>query len=425
LFGAIPAVRTTQLDINSALRDGARSGDSGSRARVRGALVIGEVAISVILMVGAMLLIRSYQAYTTTAIGFDETGILTARITLPEFRYDASAKRIAFFDQLEARIRNLPTVTTVGSAGGIPFSGWDVQSELNVFGRPPALANQELITHYQLVFPDFFKAMGVSLVRGRMLNESDRDSLAPTGVINQTFAKDAFPGEDPIGKRVKTGSVDNRDPWITIVGVIHDFRHYRLPQPMGPALYTHYATVAGRSQTLVIRTTAADPYSLVPMIRAAVRELDPQIAMYAVKTMDDAVSQSLWRQRLQGQVLGIFASLALLLATVGIYGVISYTVAQRTREIGVRVALGAQRRNVLALVLGQGMRLVAIGIATGVLGALALTRTLSSLLYGVSATDATTYATVPLVLGAIALAATYLPASRATRVDPLTAIRAE
>ena len=138
-------------------------------------------------------------------LGFDETGILTARITLPEFRYDASAKRIAFFDQLETRIRNLPTVTTVGSAAGIPFSGWDIQSELNVFGRPPARANQELITHYQLVFPDFFKAMGVPIVRGRMLNESDRDSLAPTGVINETFAKDAFPGEDPIGKRVKTG----------------------------------------------------------------------------------------------------------------------------------------------------------------------------------------------------------------------------
>jgi len=224
---------------------------------------------------------------------------------------------------------------------------------------------------------------------------------------------------------VKTGGPDTRDPWITIVGVIRDFRHYRLPQPMGPALYTHYATVAGRSQTLVIRTTAADPYGLVPAIRAAVRELDPQIALYAVKTMNDAVTQSLWRQRLQGQVLGIFAALALLLATLGIYGVISYTVAQRTREIGVRVALGAQRRNVLALVLGEGMRLVAVGIGIGMLGALAVTRALSSLLYGVSATDVTTYATVPVLLGAIAFAATYLPASRATRVDPLTAIRAE
>ncbi len=425
LFGAIPAVRTTQLDINSALRDGARSGDSGSRARIRSALVIGELAISVILMIGAMLLIRSYRAYTTTRLGFDETGILTARITLPEFRYDASANRIAFFDQLESRVRNLPTVTSVGSAAGIPFSGWDIQSELNVFGRPPAQPNQEIITHYQLVYPDFFKAMGVPVVRGRMLNESDRDSLAPTGVVNETLVKQAFPGQDPIGKRLKTGGPDTRDPWITIVGVIRDFRHYRLPQPMGPALYTHYATVAGRSQTLVVRTTAADPYGLVPAIRAAVRGLDPQIAIYAVKTMNDAVSQSLWRQRLQGQVLGIFAALALLLATLGIYGVISYTVAQRTREIGVRVALGAQRRNVLALVLGEGMRLVAIGIGIGVLGALAVTRALSSLLYGVSATDVTTYSTVPVLLGAIALAATYLPAARATRVDPLTAIRAE
>jgi putative ABC transport system permease protein len=427
LFGAIPALRTTHVDINSALRDGARSGDSGSRARVRGALVITEVAISLILMIGAMLLIRSYRAYTTTALGFDEKGILTARITLPEFRYDASGKRIAFFDQLESRIRNLPTVTTVGSAGGIPFSGWNIQSELNVFGRPPALPNQELITHYQLVYPDFFKAMGVRLANGRMLNENDRDSLAPTGVVNEIFAKRAFPGEDPIGKRVNVGGLSNRDgdPWITIVGVVRDFRHYRLPEPMGPALYTHYATGAGRSQTLVVRTTAGDPYSLVPMIRAAVRELDPQIALYDVKTMDDAVSQSLWRQRLQGRVLGIFAVLALVLATVGIYGVISYSVAQRTREIGVRVALGAQRRNVLALVLGQGIRLVIAGIVLGLAGALALTRALSSLLYGVSSTDLATYATVPALLGGIALIATYLPAARATKVDPLTAIRAE
>ena len=426
LFGAIPALRTTHVDINTALRDGARSGDNASRSRVRGALVIGEVAISLVLMIGAMLLIRSYRAYTTTNLGFTEAGVLTARVRLPEFRYDEHSKRTTFFEQLEARVRALPSVTLVGSADGIPFSGWDVQSDLSVYGRPPAPPNQELSTHYQLVYPDFFKVMGVPLVRGRMLTDADRDSLAPTGVVNETFVQRTFPGEDPIGKRVKWGGgVNNSDPWITIVGVVRDFRHYRLPQPMGPALYIHYATVAGRSQTLAIRTTAPDPYSLVPMVRTAVRELDPQIAIYDVKTMSDAVSQSLWRQRLQGQVLGIFAVLALILATVGIYGVISYTVAQRAREIGVRVALGAQRRNVLTLVLGQGMRLVAVGIVLGLIAALALTRTLSSLLYGVEATDLVTYATVPLLLGIIALGATYFPASRATRVDPLTAIRAE
>jgi predicted permease len=423
LFGAMPALRTTRIDINSALRDGARSGASGSRTRIRGALVVGEVAISLILMVGAMLLIRSYRAYMNTNLGFDEAGVLTARVRLPEFRYDGHIKRTTFFEQLEARLRALPGVTVVGSADGVPFSGWDVQTELNVFGRPRPLPNQELSTHFQFVYPDFFKAMGIPVVRGRMLSELDRDSVARTAVINQTFAERAFPNEDPIGKRVRLGGFG--DTWITIVGVVRDFQHYRLPQPMGPAIYSHYATIASRSQTLVVRTTAADPYSLVPMIRAALRELDPQIALFDVKTMSDAVSQSLWRQRLQGQVLGIFAALALLLATVGIYGVISYTVAQRTREIGVRVALGAQRRNVIALVLGQGIRLALAGIVLGLAGAFALTRTLSSLLYVVSATDVLTYATVPLMLGAIAVVATYLPALRATRVDPLTAIRAE
>jgi predicted permease len=423
LFGAMPALRTTRIDINSALRDGARSGASGSRTRIRGALVVGEVAISLILMVGAMLLIRSYRAYMNTNLGFDETGVLTARVRLPEFRYDGHTKRTTFFEQLEARLRGLPGVTVVGSADGVPFSGWDVQTELNVFGRPRPLPNQELSTHFQFVYPDFFKAMGIPVVRGRMLTELDRDSVSRTAVINQTFAERAFPNEDPIGKRVRLGGFG--ETWITIVGVVRDFRHYRLPQPMGPAIYSHYATIASRSQTLVVRTTGADPYTLVPMMRAALRELDPQIALFDVKTMSDAVSQSLWRQRLQGQVLGIFAALALLLATVGIYGVISYTVAQRTREIGVRVALGAQRRNVIALVLGQGIRLALAGIVLGLAGAFALTRTLSSLLYVVSATDVLTYATVPLILGAIAVVATYLPALRATRVDPLTAIRAE
>ena len=425
LFGAMPALRATQVDINSALRDGGRSGASGARTRIRGALVIGEVAISLVLMVGAMLLIRSYQAYTNTNLGFNESGVITARVRLPEFRYDEHSKRTAFFEQLEARLRSLPGVTVVGSSDGIPFSGWDVQTELNVFGRPRPLPNQEIVTHFQFVYPDFFKAMEIPVVRGRMLTELDRDSLAPTAVINQTFAERAFPGEDPIGKRVNLGGVSSDRSWITIVGVVRDFRHYRLPQPMGPAIYSHYATVAGRSQTLVVRTAAADPYTLVPMMRAAVRELDPQIALFDVKTLSDVVSQSLWRPRLQGQVLGIFAALALLLATVGIYGVISYTVAQRTREIGVRVALGAQRRNVMALVLGQGVRLALAGIVLGLAGAFALTRTLSSLLYVVSATDALTYATVPLILAGIAVVATYLPALRATRVDPLTAIRAE
>ena len=424
LFGAIPALRTTRVDITSSLRDGARSGDSGARVSARSALVITEVAMSVVLMIGAMLLIRSYRAYTATDLGFDEKGILTARISLPQEKYVGRATRLAFYEPLQERLAALPGVTVVGSAQGIPFSGWDVQAELNVQGRPPAQANQEIDCHYQLVFPNYFKAMGIPLVHGRLLTPADRDTTALVAVVNETFVRKVFPHDDPLGKRVRLGN-SLREPWITVVGVVRDFRHYRLPQPMGPALYMPYATWTPSTQTVVIRTHAANPYSLVPALRAAIRELDPQVAMYDVKTIDDAVGQSLWRQRLQGQVLGTFAALALLLAMVGIYGVISYTVAQRTRELGVRVALGAQRSDVLTLVMGQGMRLALTGIALGLLGALALTRWLSTLLYGVSERDVVTYVSVPLLLGVVALAATYFPARRATRVDPLMAIRAE
>jgi putative ABC transport system permease protein len=425
LFGALPALRATKIDVNNSLRDGARTGDGASRVTMRSTLVVAEVALSVILMVGAMLLIRSYRAYTTTDLGFNQDGVLTARVTLPFAKYPERSKRIAFYNQLHERIASFPGVTVVGSIQGIPFSGWDLQAGMSFYGRPAARTNQDVVSHFQWVFPSFFKAMEIPLVRGRMFTDADRDSLAPVGLINESFVKQGFPNEDPIGKRVKIGGPDSPDPWVTVIGVVRDFRHYRLPQPMGPALYMPYVTSATVTQTLTVRTTAVDPYTLVPLIRSAIRELDAQVAMYDIKTLDEAVNQSLWRQRLQGQVLGIFASLALLLAVVGIYGVISYTVAQRTRELGVRVALGAQRGHLLRMVLGHGARLAASGIVLGLLGALALTRTLESLLYGVKPTDAVSFLGVPALLGAVTLAATFFPAHKATRVDPLVAIRTE
>lgn len=243
-------------------------------------------------------------------------------------------------------------------------------------------------------------------------------------MINESLAKKAFPGENPLGKRLKFGGFTSTDPWFTIVGVTRDMRHYRLPEPMGPAIYFPFFEWTGYTQTVTVRA-AGDLTAVLTGVRGVLRSLDADLPMFQVQTLEEAVARSLWRPRLQGRVLGIFAALAMVLATMGIYGVISYAVAQRTRELGVRVALGASRRQVVALVVTQGVRLALIGVTVGLAGALILTRVLSRLLYGVQATDTLTFIAVPLVLGAVAVVATWIPALRAARVDPLISMRAD
>ena len=424
LFGTLPALRATKPDLNSGLRAGSRGGaGSVHRSRLRGALVIAELAMSVVLLVGAILLMRSYRNLAGTSLGFDEHGIVSARLTLPSAQYTSRAQAKAFFDQLFERLRREPGVTVVASAQGIPFSGWNLQSETRIEGTPKPKAGEELDAHYQYVTPDYFKAIGVALLRGRWLTEADRDSLNPVVLVNEQMITRGFGGADPIGRRLRVGG--DREPYATVVGVVRDFRHYRLPEPMGPAVYFPYAVYPARQQTIVMRTTREDPHTLIPAIRSAVRALDPKLALYQVQTFDEAVSRSLWRPRLQGNVLSIFAVLALVLACTGLYGVISYAVAERTRELGVRMALGATRRDVLWLVFAQSGRLVVAGIVIGLLVAAFAVRILSTLLYGIQPTDVTTFVSVPLFLAAVALAAALIPARRATHVDPIIAMRAE
>jgi predicted permease len=409
--------------VSGALRDGTRAGDGLRRSRLRSALVVGEIALSVVLMVGAMLLARSYQKLAGTELGFEEHGALTARLTLPGADYPEGAQVRAFYDRLLDRLRALPGVTTVGTAQGIPFSGWDWQSETRVEGAPPPRRGEELVAHFQYVTPDYFRAIGVDLVKGRWLTPADADTLHPAVLVNEQMVAQGFGGRDPLGRRLRVGGDDQ--PLATVVGVVRGFRHYRLPQPMGPAVYFPYAAWPMRQEDIVLRTTQADPRALVPALRAAVRELDPQVALYQVQTLEEAVSRSLWRQRLQGSVLGVFAALALALACIGLYGVISYAVAQRTRELGVRMALGATRRDVLWLVFGQSGRLVAAGVGVGLVAAWFATRLLESLLYGVQPADLPTFASVPGCLAVVALLAAVIPAYRATRVDPVITMRAE
>ncbi|MFN2566664.1 MAG: ADOP family duplicated permease [Gemmatimonadaceae bacterium] len=426
LFGIAPALRVTRVDLTTSLKDGGRgSGDASSRTRLRTALVVSEVALSVLLMIGAMLLIRSYQALDGTNLGFDERGIVSMRISLPAIKYDRPERVAAFYDRLLERIRVLPGVESVGAAQGTPFSGWNVNYRLTVEGRSRAAPGQELHSHAQFVTPDYLRTIGVPILRGRGVAATDRDTIAPVGVVNETFVRQVFGGADVIGKRVKLGRADSPSPWVTIVGVMRDYRHYRLPQPMGPAIFMPSTVDPPQTMTLAIRTRVTDPYSVVPAVRSAIRELDPIVPAFRIQTFEEAVSRSLWRQRLQGEVLGVFAALALILASVGLYGVIAYAVAQRTRELGVRVALGATRRQLLGLVLGQGVRLTLIGVAIGAAGALALSRVIATLLYGVKPTDPVTFLAVPAALAAVAVLASYAPARRAMKVDPLVAMRAE
>ena len=423
LFGTVPALRATRTNLGTTLRDGTRgSGSSVHCSRLRGALVVAEIAISVVLLVGAMLLVRSYRNLAGTSLGFDEQGILSARLTLPSARYSRAQAKL-FYDDVLARLRREPGVTMVASAQGIPFSGWNLQTEATVEGAPPPKRGEELVTHYQYVTPDYFRAIGVRLIRGRWFTDTDRDSLNPVVLVNEQMVIRGFGGRDPIGKRVRLGG--DREHFATVVGVIHNFRHYRLPEPMGPAVYYPYAIFPARQQTLVIQTTRDDPHTLVPALRAAVRAIDPKLALYEVQTFDEAVSKSLWRQRLQGNVLSIFAALALLLACTGLYGVIAYAVAERTRELGVRMALGATRSDVLRLVLGQSSRLVVAGIALGIAVAALGVHMLDTLLYGLQAMDPPTFVAVPILLAVVALIAALVPARRAALVDPIIAMRAD
>ena len=422
-FGIIPAFRTTDGSLALALREGGRGGSDGpSRGRLRNGIVVGELALSVTLMIGAGLLVKSYRALASTTLGFEEKGILSFRISLPSAKYESRARRLAFYETLQERLQALPSVASVGLAQGIPFSGWNVQASIVAKGWPKAKPGEDFISHYQYMSPTFLRTIGVPLQRGRGLAESDRDTVNVVGVINATFARRAFPNEDPIGKQVQIGG-DPTNPWVTIVGVIPDYRHYRLPEPMGPGLYLPIAAYPPYTETVAIRVKSGDPATLMPSVRSLLRELDPDMPPYRIVTFEQAVGQSLWRQRFQGLVIAVFAILAVLLAAVGIYGVISYSVAQRTREFGVRVALGAQMRDIVGMVVRHGALLAAWGVVLGVLGGALLTRFLAGLLYATQPRDPAVFSLVALGLGLVALVAASVPAWRATAVDPLVAMR--
>jgi putative ABC transport system permease protein len=422
IFGVVPALQSTRTDIQSALKQGVRNTSGVGRARLRNGLVVTEIALSVLLLIGGALTMRSLLALAAIDPGFDVQNVATMRVSLPGPRYPEDAQALAFYSQLFDRIRAFPGVTSVGAARGIPYSGWNVGSSISFEGRPAPPPGQHPSSHGQRVTPDFFKTMGVPILNGRGLLDTDRENAPRVAVVNEAFARKFYPGQNVVGKRVRWSGDD--DSLATIVGVAADYRHFNLREPMEPAIYMPYAQYPVRQLDVVARTTA-DPAVLASDIRRLIADMDREVTVGRQQTLEQAVGRETAVARLQRNLVGVFSGLALMLALVGMYGVISYNVAQRNREIGVRVALGATSRDVLRLVLGEGARLALFGIVLGSVGALVAARSLTAMFWGVKPADPVTFTVVPLAVSAIAFVACLVPARRAAAIQPGLMLRGE
>jgi putative ABC transport system permease protein len=425
LFGLAPALSFSRGgDLNETLKEGGRaSGAATGHNRMRSLLVVAEVALSLMLLVGAGLLIKSFLKLSKVETGFDARSVMTMRISLPQTKYTEPQRRAAFYEQLLERTRALPGVEAAGVISELPLSGQNNDTYFTIEGKPPAApGSEDRLANFRTASPDYFRAMGIPLIRGRFFNDGDREGAPHAVIISETFARRFFPDEDALGKRL---TIDLGEPWTgEIVGVVGNIRHFSLATEPFREMYMNIAQTPRGSVNLVVRTRS-DPAALTAAIKQEVQGLDRDLPIYNPKTMEQRVSESAAAPRFRTLLLALFAALALVLAAVGIYGVISYSVTQRTHEIGIRMALGAGRRDILKLVLGHGVVLTLIGVAIGLVGAFMLTRIMATFLFGVSATDPLTYTLVSLLLLAVALVACYVPARRAMRVDPMVALRYE
>jgi putative ABC transport system permease protein len=438
VFGLVPAIQGSHADLQQVMREAGRSASATGRVtRLRGTLVVTEFALALVLLVGAALLVQSFWRLQRVNLGFNPQSVLTARIWLPQpndpksgpyFTHDA---RVSFYRRVLDRVAALPGVQAVGGISNLPLGGFHGRVSFSVEGRSTDaadLSNSETV----LVTPGYFRALGVDLLRGRLFDDHD-DLRAPgTVVMSEGLAQRLFDGAEAVGKRISLGGgrpvggpLQPQTPtWLTIVGVVRDVKTERLESGAAPMLYRPVMQVSNLNLTLVARASG-DPALLAEAIRREVRAVDPNEPVFRVRTMDEVVSAALAERRFTMLLLALFAATALALSAIGIYGVMAYFVTQRTHEIGIRMALGASPRAVLGLVLGQGAKLAAAGVAAGLLGAMALTRAIATLLFGVSPRDPATLVAFSLVLSAIALLACYIPARRATRVDPIRALRYE
>jgi len=423
LFGMAPALRTSKLNLSEALKEGARNVAGGRHDRLRKLLVISEVALSLVLLISAGLLIRSFISVERVNPGFNAQNVLGMRLSVAGTSYKGERREI-FYRELLERVHRLPGVTSAGIADNLPLSGGIGWGSISIEGYQPSAGQEMIQSDIRVAGVGYFETMEVPVIKGRLFDEHDTEKSLPVIVIDEKMARNYWPNSNPVGSRIKFGRADSEDPWMTVVGVVGSVKQYDLESESRVTLYLPTAQALGGTMYLVARTSVA-PSSLAASITSEVRSLDPNIPIFDVKTMDQRLSESLARRRFAMLALGVFAGFALLLAIVGIYGLISYSVAQRTSELGIRLALGARQIDVLRLVLSAGLKLALIGIAVGLVLSFAVTRFLSSLLFGVRATDLFTFSALSILLIVVSLIACYIPARRATKVDPLVALRYE
>ncbi|MBL8167858.1 MAG: ABC transporter permease [Acidobacteria bacterium] len=425
VFGLAPALRTSRVDLHETLKEGGRNAEAAagrSHHRLRRLLVVAEVALSLVLLIGAGLLIRSYQRILAAHPGFNPVNVFSLRLTLPATKYPNQEAVAAFYKRALDRLKALPGVEAAATSYSLPMStvafAWE---PIGVEGYVPKNAQDTIMSNVRIVSPGYFPAMGVPLVHGRLFDDRDKKGQPETVIINEAFAERFWPNQDPLGQRMQRGK---SGVWRTVIGVIRDTKQFSLEKEPPIGVYYPAEQIIPRSMYLVIRTTNAPEQSSSAILKE-IQTVDPELPAFDVKTMEQRLRGSLARRRFAMVLLGAFAGIALLLAVIGIYGVMTYWVNQRTNEIGIRMALGAQPANIRQLVLRQAALLVTLGIVFGVAGAIALTRVMANQLFGISATDSVTFGLLSLLLAAIALLASWLPARRAAKVDPMIALRHE
>jgi putative ABC transport system permease protein len=422
VFGLAPALQASKSDLNESLKEGGRGGSAGARRnRVRGLLVVSEIAMSLVLLIGAGLMIKSFVRLEQVNPGFDPRNVLTMRLALPSTQYPDGHSRAAFFQQVVQRLRSLPAAQSVGAVSRLPLTSGNSSRSLTIEGRADDGTGNGPGADFRVISPDYFRSMGVPLSKGRDFTEHDNGNTAQVAIINETMARRYWASEDPVGKRLR---VEEGDPWMEIVGIVADVKHIGLDSQSRAELYVPYFKDAWPFMTIVVRSGSASA-AVAGAMRSAVWAVDKDLPVPDIRTMEEQVSNSMARRRFNMVLLGIFGGVALVLAAVGIYGVMSYSVTQRTHEIGIRMALGAKHSDVLRLVVGQGMRLALIGVGIGLAAAFALTRVLASLLFAVGATDPATFVILSVLLTGVALGACLVPARRAMKVDPMVALRYE